>query len=240
MNFTKSSRKPTLGADAHRIRQAVFVEEQKIPADMEWDAADESCTHAVAYNRLGRPLATGRLLEHVPGVAKIVKVGGTDIASALRKALELADPDNSKTTAVLLLTDGEDLTGAGQQAATELKDRGIVVHAIGYGSTRGSKITIDQKGAESFLKSDAGEEVVSALDSEGLRAIAAATGGEFVRADVMPLPLVELKAKRIDPMLQRTYEAGEETMHKTRFQWVLLPAVVLLLAELLRRGGRRR
>jgi predicted GNAT family N-acyltransferase len=25
----------------------------------------------VAYNRLGRPLATGRLLEHVPGVAKI-------------------------------------------------------------------------------------------------------------------------------------------------------------------------
>ena len=61
----------TLGGDAHKIRQAVFVEEQKIPADMEWDAADESCTHAVAYNRLGRPLATGRLLEHVPGVAKI-------------------------------------------------------------------------------------------------------------------------------------------------------------------------
>lgn len=61
----------SVGPDAHRIRQAVFVEEQKIPADMEWDAADESCTHAVAYNRLGRPLATGRLLEHVPGVAKI-------------------------------------------------------------------------------------------------------------------------------------------------------------------------
>lgn len=60
-----------IGADAHRIRQAVFVEEQKIPAEMEWDAADESCTHAVAYNRLGRALATGRLLEHVPGVAKI-------------------------------------------------------------------------------------------------------------------------------------------------------------------------
>lgn len=60
-----------LGADAHAIRQSVFVEEQKIPAEMEWDAADEGCTHAVAYNRLGRALATGRLLEHVPGVAKI-------------------------------------------------------------------------------------------------------------------------------------------------------------------------
>ncbi|HEY1090946.1 MAG TPA: GNAT family N-acetyltransferase, partial [Burkholderiaceae bacterium] len=49
----------------------VFVGEQKIPADMEWDAADSTCVHAVAYNRLGRPLGTGRLLEHVPGVAKI-------------------------------------------------------------------------------------------------------------------------------------------------------------------------
>nr|WP_316639145.1 YbgC/FadM family acyl-CoA thioesterase [uncultured Roseateles sp.] len=61
----------TLGEHAHAIRQQVFVEEQKIPAQMEWDEADASCTHAVAYNRFGVPLATGRALEHVPGVVKI-------------------------------------------------------------------------------------------------------------------------------------------------------------------------
>ena len=60
-----------LGRDAQAIRTAVFVQEQKIPAEMEWDAADDGCTHAVAYNRFGMPLGTGRLLEHVPGVAKI-------------------------------------------------------------------------------------------------------------------------------------------------------------------------
>jgi predicted GNAT family N-acyltransferase len=38
---------------------------------MEWDAADAQCVHAVACNRLGVALGTGRLLEHVPGVAKI-------------------------------------------------------------------------------------------------------------------------------------------------------------------------
>ncbi|MDC6168417.1 YbgC/FadM family acyl-CoA thioesterase [Paucibacter sp. XJ19-41] len=70
-----------LGAEAQRIRQAVFVDEQKIPAEMEWDSADTSCLHAVAYNRLGRPLATGRLLEHVPGVAKI---GRMAVIAALR------------------------------------------------------------------------------------------------------------------------------------------------------------
>ncbi len=61
----------SLGRDASAIRTAVFVEEQRIPAEMEWDSADAQCLHAVAYNRLGRPLATGRLLQHVPGVAKI-------------------------------------------------------------------------------------------------------------------------------------------------------------------------
>jgi len=61
----------TLGRDAQAVRTEVFVQEQRIPAEMEWDEADASCVHAVAYNRIGAPLATGRLLEHVPGVAKI-------------------------------------------------------------------------------------------------------------------------------------------------------------------------
>jgi YbgC/YbaW family acyl-CoA thioester hydrolase len=60
-----------LGADAQAIRTAVFVEEQRVPAAMEWDAADASCVHALARNRLGLPLATGRLLPHTPGVARI-------------------------------------------------------------------------------------------------------------------------------------------------------------------------
>ncbi|MCM5681228.1 YbgC/FadM family acyl-CoA thioesterase [Schlegelella sp. S2-27] len=60
-----------LGRDAQLIRTEVFVQEQRIPAEMEWDEADRACVHAVAYNRFGMPLATGRLLEHVPGVAKI-------------------------------------------------------------------------------------------------------------------------------------------------------------------------
>jgi YbgC/YbaW family acyl-CoA thioester hydrolase len=60
-----------LGAQAGPIRQAVFVREQGIPAELEWDAADAHCLHAVAFNRLGQALGTGRLLEHVPGTAKI-------------------------------------------------------------------------------------------------------------------------------------------------------------------------
>jgi YbgC/YbaW family acyl-CoA thioester hydrolase len=60
-----------LGKDAARIRTDVFVQEQRIPQDLEWDEADHSALHAVAYNRLGQPIATGRLIQSQPGVGKI-------------------------------------------------------------------------------------------------------------------------------------------------------------------------
>jgi YbgC/YbaW family acyl-CoA thioester hydrolase len=60
-----------LAGDARRIRTEVFVEEQRISQELEWDDADVAALHAVAYNRLGQVIATGRLLQPNPGVAKI-------------------------------------------------------------------------------------------------------------------------------------------------------------------------
>lgn len=82
-----------LGDAAGAIRREVFIEEQGIPADMEWDAADATCLHALARNRFGMPLATGRMLEHVPGVAKIGRMAvqramrGTQIGRQVLDAL---------------------------------------------------------------------------------------------------------------------------------------------------------
>lgn len=85
-----------LGADAGMLRTAVFVQEQRIPKELEWDEADAVAVHAVAYNRLGRPVATGRLLRHTPGVAKIGRMAvdrilrgsrlGRDVLNALMDA----------------------------------------------------------------------------------------------------------------------------------------------------------
>lgn len=169
-----------------------------------------------------------------------VKTGGTDLASALRKAREVADPEQAATTAVLLITDGEDLAGAGQQAASELASDDIVVYAVGYGSSMGSKITVERNGAEQFLRDRDGNEVISRMDPESLRALASVTGGEFVRADAMVLPLNEIHRKRLLPMEKRSYEAGEEAGKQARYQWVLLPLLLLLLFEIATAGGRHR
>lgn len=60
-----------LGDEARRIRTRAFIDEQRIPMEMEWDEADAGAVHAVAYNRLGQAVATGRLLQQAPGVARI-------------------------------------------------------------------------------------------------------------------------------------------------------------------------
>jgi predicted GNAT family N-acyltransferase len=70
-----------LGPAASQVRTAVFVHEQNIPADMEWDVADHTAVHAVIHNAQGEPVATGRLLVHAPGVGRI---GRMAVLSSLR------------------------------------------------------------------------------------------------------------------------------------------------------------
>lgn len=57
--------------NARALRSSVFIDEQGIPAGLEWDDADRDALHAVAYNRLDMPLATGRLVAHAGAVGKI-------------------------------------------------------------------------------------------------------------------------------------------------------------------------
>ncbi len=68
-----------LGEDASRLRTEVFVKEQRVPKEMEWDEADATATHAVAYNRLGQAVATGRLLAHEPGVGRIGRMAASRV-----------------------------------------------------------------------------------------------------------------------------------------------------------------
>src|SRR5690349_11437070 len=99
----------TLGHDAQPIRTEVFVEEQRIPADLEWDSADAGAVHAVAYNRFGLALGTGRMLEHVPGVAKIGRM-------AVRRTVRGAAVGRAVLDALL-------------QAARQRGDREAILHA---------------------------------------------------------------------------------------------------------------
>lgn len=78
-----------LQADCKMIRFEVFVEEQKVPAEIELDDMDAVCLHAVAYDAAGTPIGTGRLLPdgHIGRMAVRKVARGSGVGGALLQAL---------------------------------------------------------------------------------------------------------------------------------------------------------
>ncbi len=98
-----------LGAGARQVRTDVFLQEQRIPVELEWDEADAGAVHALARNRLGVPVATGRLLQQAPGVGRI---GRMAVTRALRGS-----------------NLGRDVLRALMQAAAQRGDHEVRLHA---------------------------------------------------------------------------------------------------------------
>ncbi|MGH8809650.1 MAG: GNAT family N-acetyltransferase [Noviherbaspirillum sp.] len=74
---------------AQAVRHDVFVVEQKVPLEMEWDAMDAVCLHALASDADGRAVATGRLLPdgHIGRMAVLETARGQGIGGAILLAL---------------------------------------------------------------------------------------------------------------------------------------------------------
>ncbi len=71
-----------LQAPASAVRHAVFVDEQGFAADIEIDAIDPTATHTVLFNRLGRPVATGRVFAS--GTSGVAQIGRVAVDRVLR------------------------------------------------------------------------------------------------------------------------------------------------------------
>ena len=75
--------------DAQRLRTEVFVIEQGVPIELEWDESDEVSIHAVVYGEDNQPIATGRLLPdgHIGRMAVQKALRGTGIGRFLLTSL---------------------------------------------------------------------------------------------------------------------------------------------------------
>lgn len=74
--------------EASRIRTAVFVREQRVPAEMEMDEHDAGSVHALAYDQ-GRAVGTGRLLPdgHIGRMAVLKESRALGIGGAILERL---------------------------------------------------------------------------------------------------------------------------------------------------------
>jgi predicted GNAT family N-acyltransferase len=96
--------------DLRAVREPVFVVEQMVPIEEEWDALDPLCHHVIARDGEHKPIGTGRLTpEHKIGRMAVLKdwrgkrVGDAILRTLIEKARELGWPDvslNSQVSAI--------------------------------------------------------------------------------------------------------------------------------------------
>jgi predicted GNAT family N-acyltransferase len=80
---------PDAEVEAMRVRDAVFVVEQGVPPEIERDEWDQRSDHALAFDRDGRVVGTGRLLPdgHIGRMAVLPEWRGQGVGSRILASL---------------------------------------------------------------------------------------------------------------------------------------------------------
>jgi Ca-activated chloride channel family protein len=164
--------------------------------------------------------------------------GGSDYRKMLEAALEGFGSTTDRDRYLIVLSDGESSTQGWQGRLAELAKRDIHVIGIGVGTDKGAFIN-DQKGG--YLADKNGDAVLSKLQPATLQALANRTTGKYVNAGSLKTP------EQIRALIHDTVETGRQgrvsneatNMKIERFQWFVLPAVLLGLVSLVREFQRR-
>lgn len=103
---------------------------------------------------------------------------GTDIATAINMATHSFTQEKGIGKAIIVITDGEDHEGGALEAAKEARKKGFRVFVLGVGSPGGAPIPVPE--TNDYMRDNAGNTVMSALNEEMCRQIAEAGGGAYI------------------------------------------------------------
>jgi predicted GNAT family N-acyltransferase len=85
------------------VRETVFVVEQNVPIELEWDGVDADCVHVLAESSAGVPIGTGRLLPdgHIGRMAVLPAWRGQGVGAKLLLALVALAAERGRQEVVL-------------------------------------------------------------------------------------------------------------------------------------------
>ncbi|MCR4872009.1 MAG: VWA domain-containing protein [Bacteroidales bacterium] len=164
--------------------------------------------------------------------------GETDLGGAIRAALSTLDPAADDHNAIILISDGGDLRGEALQNAAAAKKRGIPIFTVGIGDPkRGS--TIPSADGRGVMKHD-GKAVTVKLEESALKAVAQASGGRYVPLATAGTAETTLGAiyRRFLRQVALMEQNEEESRLGERYQFFLIPGLVLLIAGAALSKGR--
>ena len=116
---------------------------------------------------------------------------GTAIGAAIDLSVSAFSSDSEGSRVIILITDGENHEDDAMAAAERAAEKGIKIYTIGIGTPEGAPIRV----GDEFIRDENGDMVVSHLDEAGLRRIALATGGAYIRSSNQSVGLAEIISK---------------------------------------------
>jgi tetratricopeptide (TPR) repeat protein len=159
---------------------------------------------------------------------------GTNISEALIRAHDCFDTKRDAGRAIVIISDGEDHEQGIDNAIAICKKDNIQITTIGVGTEDGSNI-IDPTTQQS--KQDAnGQVIISKLNSDELNSIAQKGKGQYLELQNASNTLLALNDALAN--LESKSSAEEATAHIHYYQWLLLPAICLLLFSIINKPMR--
>jgi len=161
----------------------------------------------------------------------MVPTQGTAIGAAIDMGMQSLDFKNNTAKAMILMTDGENHEDDAVKAAENAADKKVAIHVIGFGSPQGSPIPVYLNGKQAgFHVDSAGHTVISKLNEDMCKEIAAAGGGVFVRASNAGSGL-NIVMDQVNKMQQKGYDSKQFKDFEDRFQFFFVIAFLLLVVE---------
>ncbi|MDQ6860358.1 MAG: VWA domain-containing protein [Verrucomicrobiota bacterium] len=164
----------------------------------------------------------------------IIPEGGTNISEAITLAVRTFGKAATGNRALIIFTDGEELTGEAVKLAKTAADSGVRIFTVGVGTPEGSLIPLQGAGGgTAFVKDPNGQVVKSKLDEGRLREIAEATGGIYVGLTNGPAAMRQLYGEGLARMQAGDIDTRTARRPVERFQWPLGAALLALAASML-------
>jgi Ca-activated chloride channel homolog len=162
----------------------------------------------------------------------LVPNAGTDFGSALNIALEkLEDQKDSpvsqqKSKVMILISDGEDFGDETDEASKKAVKGGIQLFTLGVGTENGSKI----RERNGYKKDRQGQEVVTKLNSQSLRKLAAATGGNYFEINESQNDVNRL-IRAINDVEGEVRDSRQIDASANKYYYFLAVAILLLVLD---------
>ena len=163
---------------------------------------------------------------------KTIPEGGTNIGEAIALATQTFGKSAMGNRALIIFTDGEELSGDAVNEAKKAADAGVKIFTIGVGTAQGSLIPVEGKGEGGFVKDAKGQVVKSKLDENRLREIAQATGGMYLHLESGPQTMRQLYTEGLSKLKTAEIDARLSSRPIERYEWPLAGAIVALIASL--------